>query len=209
VRFPEASLGPGNPKRGEFVLRSYDIEQKLRTGFVVGNDQGDVRDTVVDKVSGGASKSSSVYKDFHVNLGTGNRIIRVSFEIADGDTDVQWGDPDEPAGTAFNATGQDVYERMQVFERFAASTTEDSDRPIELEFGGYSPNGIFNEGDLNEDKLNVVLENPTMNWRAREEPSMATGELTFVETVSADAVVSSVESAIRDATDSLDDINFL
>lgn len=192
--------GDGNAENGVFEFRNYRLEQRIRSGFLVGGGGSQVRQTIQDKIA--ETNGISQYKDFFVNEGTGERVIAMQFRAAAGDTadTVTWGDPNESQGTIANATDQGPFERMQVLEHYLAALSEDSRNPITLRFGGYDSGDLFDSGDLNTDSLNVVLENPTLTYEPREEPSGFSGELTFLEAVADDAVISAIEGLGRDIT---------
>jgi hypothetical protein len=204
IEMPSVDIDNDNAASGEtgiFEIESWTLEQRQRTGFIVGENPGDFRQIVIDKVQDDKVDGISKYRDFHVNEGTGNRIFDVTFTAYEGDSSPTWGDPNEPQGTAANATDQDILERMQVMERYFAAVAEDSRNPITLKVGGYSSGEIFDTADINEAKLTVVAENPTFRYNPREgSASTFTGEITFIETVTADGLISAVERILRDAT---------
>jgi len=196
LKFPDVDVDDdGSPETDAvFEFRNYRLTQMIRTGFLVGNDNGTVRQIIVDKVTDPTVGGVSKYRDVHINEGTGNRVFEVEFQAADGHKTPTWGDDkNEPRGSVANATGQGPLERVQVFEHYLSALTEDSRNPITLEVGGYRPGGLFDNGNLDETNIQVVVESPSVTYDGRDDPSRFRGEIRLVETISNRAVVSAAE----------------
>jgi len=203
IRLPQVDVDrDGSGENGVFEIAQYRLQQSIRTGFIVGSGNSTIRQTITDKVASATVGGVSSYRDFHLNEGTGERVIEVNFTARDGHKTPQWGDPNEPQGSIANATGQGALERMQVLEHYLSAVTEDSRNPITLEFGGYAPGELFDStADLNEDGLKVVAESPEFNFSPADEGnSVFSGQLRFIETVSSDEILSAAERIARDAT---------
>lgn len=202
LELPQVNIDRDSPKNAAvFEFRNYQLTQELRTGLIVGDSTGDISQTVQQAVQNAAKKQVTNYGVFTANAGTGQRIFTLSFKVAAGDTadSVTWGDPSvTPTPNAANATGESAFFRMQVLERYLATVTEDSVNPAKISFGEYINGGEFADGDLEEDGIECVVENPTFTYDPEERPSEFTGEITFVETLDASTVQSSLSALNRD-----------
>jgi hypothetical protein len=192
--------GDGNGEELAFNFRNFSLTQELRTGLIVGDNVSDTGQLTSNYVKNKIEKSVTKYAIPTVNGGTGQRIFTLSFKVAAGDTAdaVTWGDTNEQPGTPANATGESAFFRMQVLERAIAAATEDSARPVKISFGEYINGGVFTDGNLEEDGIEVVIENPSFTYDPADRPSEFTGEMTFIETIDANAAISSRQLFNRD-----------
>lgn len=204
LELPSVNIDRESPKNAAvFEFRNYTLTPELRTNLIVGDNTGDLGQSAVQAVQNAAKKQVTNYGIFTSNAGTGQRIFTLSFRVADGDTadNVTWGDTSvTPTPNAANATGESAFFRMQVLERYIATATEDSFNPARIRFGEYTSGGEFTDGDLEEDAIECVIENPSFTYDPTERPSEFTGEITFVETLDAQSPLSAQFAINRDGT---------
>ncbi|WP_135851296.1 hypothetical protein [Halorussus salinus] len=169
--------GDGEMETGVFVMRDVEIDFSVRTEFAVGGRGGEANTAISELVGDG----ESTRKGIHLDAGTGDHVVDISFSGWRG-SDGQWGDTGDPTElTPSDATGEEPVTQMQMLDRYLSVGEVDSTNPAELEVGQYTSDGVWDTPALGVDHLDVVVKGPE-NAYATDRPSTYDGTITCVET---------------------------
>lgn len=166
-----------------------EVEESIRTGFLVGQRGGQVNAIIQDSAGAGEPKR----KGAHIDAGAGQHALTLSFRGWEGATDkdgnpVQWGDDPDEGVSKTSATGANATTQVNLFQHYLRVGTFDSRTPARVRFGEFSDGTYADEDGLYDDYLPMVIENPSLK-RSAEESGTYTGQVTFVETLtSSDAI---------------------
>ena len=187
LTLPEGDIGaPSDPVTGQFTLAgNLEITPSFRTGYIIGG-AGSAINSVIQQFVGDGEASKG--QGFFVDLGGGAHVIECSFwswkgaKDADGN-DLQWGNTGDASQKTYgDTTGAKALSQINCLEQYLRSIKIDSQSPATLEYGEFSPSGMY-------DPLDVVLEGPTFN-KAAEDGEWMTGTLTMIEAAAIDDVYS-------------------
>ncbi|MFW6435294.1 MAG: hypothetical protein ACOCY1_02835 [Halovenus sp.] len=159
--------GDGSKEDGEFSLSAgIEISPGLRTGDLIG-PTGSQAGALVDYVTGEDGRAG-----FNLDVGGGYATFRISFRGFEGNAET-WGDgSDNPAA---DASGENVWRQMSVWQQYLDKGTYDSRNAATLEWGEYSSDGVY-------DPISVTIEEPSATFAATEQTSVFEGDVTLIAT---------------------------
>lgn len=191
----DVDFGPsGGPTTGVFhFYGDIEVDEQIRTGFVVGARGSSVNAVIQDSAGAGEPKR----KGAHVDIGGGQHALQLQFRGWEGATDadgepLQWGDDPEPGVSETSATGADATTQVNIFNHYLRVGTFDSRNPIRVRYGEFSDGTYADENGVLDDHLSCVVESPSLK-RDAEEGTTFTGSLTFVETLTASDAIDAIE----------------
>lgn len=169
------------------------VEEQIRTGFLVGNRGSSVNAIIQDTAEAGEPKR----KGAHVDAGGGQHALQLTFRGWEGATDkdgndLQWGDDPSPGVSETSATGANATTQVNVFNHYLRVGTFDSRSPVRVRYGEFSDGTYASEAGVLDDYLECVVESPSLT-RDAEEGKTFTGSLTFVETLTASEAIDAIE----------------
>lgn len=157
--------GDGTDEDGVFDFSGgINIEPGIRTGDLIGQT-GSQASAIVDYV-----KSESGRSGFNLDIGGGAAVYRISFRNWEGSSG-QWGDGSSDPKA--DATGEDVWRQMSVWQRYLDWGTYDSRNAATLEWGDYSQSGAYSP-------IAVTIEEPSASFTAEKQTSVYEGDITLI-----------------------------
>jgi hypothetical protein len=162
--------GDGQKETGRFVFESVDVEESIRTGYLVNSGLDDALAVLYDLVGDGESKR----KGISIDGGGGQHVFELDLMTWTGESN-QWGRTDDATVLdETSATGADHLTKMNIFQNYLRVGQTDSFTPGRFQYGQYHPDGLL------DDHLEVAIESPTF-VNDRENASIVDGSLTVVE----------------------------
>lgn len=181
--------GPDGVVTGEFQLAgNLEITPSFRTGYIIGGSGSAINTVIQQFVGEGEARNG---QGFFLDLGSGAHVIECAFRGWRGAQDangnpLQWGNTGDPSTKTYeDTTGEIPLSQINCLEQYLRSIKIDSASPATLEYGEYSPSGMY-------EPLDVVLEGPTFT-SAAEDGAWFDGTLTMIEAAAIEDVYAAEE----------------
>jgi len=159
----------GSDETGVFDLSTgIQISPGVRTGELIGGTGSTIGALVNDITNSGGNGRAG----FNLDAGGGAATYTIEFVGFEGNVD-QWGDGTSNAQA--DASGEDVWRQLSVFQRYLDVGTYDSRNAATLEWGEFSSGGVYSP-------IAVTPEEPQLTFDAYEQSSTFDGSITFVST---------------------------
>lgn len=160
--------GDGVTEDGVFNLSAgIEISPGIQTGDLIGQT-GSQAGAIMDYVAGDDQGRAG----FNLDIGGGFATYRISFKSFEGYSG-QWGDGSSDPQA--DASGEDVWRQMSVWQRYLDRGTYDSENAATLEWGDYSQSGVY-------EPIAVTIQEPSATFAAEEQTSVYGGDITLIAT---------------------------